>query len=204
MAHVRGRWQRLLILGLLLALAPVGAAAQSTDEVRALAQREKQPLLDTLKALVEIESGTADIEGVTRIGALVAERLRGLGGTVELVPAAADRLRVTSLPQQFADTVVARFRGRGTARILLLAHMDTVYERGMLAQQPFRIDEDRAYGLGIADAKHGIAVILHALTMLKALSVDGYGVVTAGRLPLGRKRAAGHRHRDPLQAARPE
>jgi glutamate carboxypeptidase len=178
MAHVRGRWQRLLILGLLLALAPVGAAAQSTDEVRALAQREKQPLLDTLKALVEIESGTADIEGVTRIGALVAERLRGLGGNVELVPPAADRLRVTSLPQQFADTVVARFRGRGTARILLLAHMDTVYERGMLAQQPFRIDEDRAYGLGIADAKHGIAVILHALTMLKALKVDGYGVIT--------------------------
>jgi len=29
--------------------------------------------------------------------------------------------------------------------------MDTVYERGMLAQQPFRIDGDRAYGLGIAD-----------------------------------------------------
>ena len=148
MAHLRGRCQRLLILGLLLGLAPAGAAAQSNDAVRALAQREKQPLLDTLKALVEIESGTADIEGVTRIGALVAERLRGLGGNVELVPAAADRLRVTSLPQQFADTVVARFRGRGTARILLLAHMDTVYERGMLAQQPFRIDEDRAYGLG--------------------------------------------------------
>ena len=39
----------------------------------------------------------------------------------------------------------------------LLAHMDTVYERGMLAQQPFRIDGDRAYGLGIADDKHGMA-----------------------------------------------
>jgi len=38
---------------------------------------------------------------------------------------------------------VARFRGRGTKRILLLAHMDTVYQRGMLAQQPFRVDGDR-------------------------------------------------------------
>jgi glutamate carboxypeptidase len=178
MADVCGRCLRSTILSLLLALAPVGVAAQPNETVRALAQRETQPLLDTLKALVEIESGTADVEGVTRIGALIADRLRGLGGSVELVPAAADRRRVTSLPQQFADTVVARFRGRGAARILLLAHMDTVYERGMLAQQPFRIDGDRAYGLGIADAKHGIAVILHALTMLKALSVDGYGVIT--------------------------
>jgi glutamate carboxypeptidase len=117
MADVRGRWQRHLILCLLLALAPVGGAAQSTDAVRALAQREKPPLLDTLKALGEIESGAADVEGVTRIGVLIADRLRRPGGSVELVPAAADRLRVTSLPQRFADTVVARFRGRGAARI---------------------------------------------------------------------------------------
>ena len=157
--------------------------AQPNEAVRALAQREKQPLLDTLKALVEIESGTADVEGVTRVGAVIAERLRALGGNVELVPPAADRPRITSLPNQFADTVVARFRGRGSARILLLAHMDTVYARGMLAQQPFRVDGDRAYGLGIADDKHGIAVILHALTILKALAVDGYGVITVVMSP---------------------
>lgn len=183
MADMRGRRQRFMILSLLLALVPVGVAAQSNDAVRALAKREKQPLLDTLKALVDIESGSADIEGVTRIGMLIAERLRGLGGSVELVSPAADRPRITSLPQQFADTVVARFQGRGTARILLLAHMDTVYERGMLAQQPFRIDGDRAFGLGIADDKHGVAVILHALTMLKALRVDSYGVITVVMSP---------------------
>ena len=183
MAATQGRCQRFVVLSLLLTLAPVAAAAQSNDVIRALAQREKQPLLDTLKALVEIESGTADVEGVTRIGAVIAERLRALGGSVELVPPAADRPRITSLPNQFADTVVARFRGRGTARILLVAHMDTVYARGMLAQQPFRVDGDRAYGLGIADDKHGIAVILHALTMLKASGVDGYGVITVVMSP---------------------
>ncbi len=58
MADARGRDKRSLILILLLALAPFGAGAQTNDAVRALAQREKQPLLDTLKALVEIESGT--------------------------------------------------------------------------------------------------------------------------------------------------
>jgi glutamate carboxypeptidase len=119
---VRGRCQRSVALSLLLAVASVSTAAQSNEAVRALAQREKQPLLDTLKALVEIESGSADVEGVTRIGALIAERLPGLGGAVELVPPAANRPRFTSLPQQFADTVVARFRGRGTARICSCSH----------------------------------------------------------------------------------
>jgi len=45
--------------------------------------------------LVEIESGSTNIEGVTRIGTLIAERLRGLGGSVDLVPPAADRPRIT-------------------------------------------------------------------------------------------------------------
>ena len=50
---------------------------------------------------------------------------------------------------------------------MLIAHMDTVYLRGMLAKQPFRVEGDKAYGLGIADDKQGVAVIVHALAMLQ-------------------------------------
>jgi glutamate carboxypeptidase len=131
-----------------------------------------------LEELVSIESGSADYEGVTRIGLLIAERFRTLGGEVELVPPAANISPATGTPEKLADTVVARFRGTGQARILLLAHMDTVYPRGMLAQQPFRIEEDRAYGLGIADNKHGVALIIHTLSTLKALNVNDYGLIT--------------------------
>ena len=63
-------------------------------------------------------------------------------------------------------------------KIMLIAHMDTVYLRGMLAQQPFRIDGNRAYGLGIADDKHGVAVILHTLAMLKWMDFRDYGLLT--------------------------
>src|SRR5262249_8647823 len=63
-------------------------------------------------------------------------------------------------------------------KILLIAHMDTVYPRGMLAQQPFKIDGDRAWGLGIADDKHGIALILHALAILQAMKFADYGTIT--------------------------
>jgi glutamate carboxypeptidase len=74
--------------------------------------------------------------------------------------------------------VLARFTGTGTRNILLLAHMDTVYDKGMGAKQPFRIDGDRAYGLGIADDKSGVAVILHTIAVLNGLTIRNYGTMT--------------------------
>ena len=56
--------------------------------------------------------------------------------------------------------------------------MDTVYLRGQLAEQPFRVADGRAYGLGIADDKSGIAVILHTLAALRALDFDDYELIT--------------------------
>src|SRR5204863_9007275 len=52
------------------------------------------------------------------------------------------------------------------------------YLRGMLAQQPFRVDGNRAYGLGIADDKQGIALIIHTLAVLKAMDFRDYGQIT--------------------------
>jgi len=74
--------------------------------------------------------------------------------------------------------VHARFTGSGDKNILLLAHMDTVYLRGMLANQPFQIDGNRAYGLGISDDKQGVAVIIHTVAMLQSLGFDEYGTLT--------------------------
>ena len=81
-------------------------------------------------------------------------------------------------PEQIGKMVRATFTGKGTKKILLIAHMDTVYPRGMFAKQPFRIEGDRAYGLGIADDKQGIAVILHMLAILKAMNFQQYGTLT--------------------------
>ena len=81
-------------------------------------------------------------------------------------------------PEKIGKMVRATFTGNGTKKILLIAHMDTVYPRGMLAKQPFRVDGDRAYGLGIADDKQGIAVILHTLAILKAMNFQQYGTLT--------------------------
>jgi glutamate carboxypeptidase len=86
--------------------------------------------------------------------------------------------RLDDTPPQPGKSVVARFRGTGSARILLLAHMDTVYERGTAARQPFRVEGDRAYGLGIADDKSGVALALHAVAVLQSLDARDYGLIT--------------------------
>jgi glutamate carboxypeptidase len=165
------------LVGLALSAASVSAAP--LEPVRTLAAREKPPLLETLKGLVSIESGSGDREGLDRIGDVIAGRLRALGGTFEMIePDPADIYRMVDTPKQIGRMVHARFTGTGTKKILLIAHMDTVYHRGMLAQQPFRIDGNRAYGLAIADDKQGIALIIHALTMLKAMDFRDYGLVT--------------------------
>jgi glutamate carboxypeptidase len=56
--------------------------------------------------------------------------------------------------------------------------MDTVYARGTLAKAAFRVDGNRAFGPGIADAKGGIAVILHTLGLLKARGFTDYAAIT--------------------------
>ena len=143
--------------------------AQAQEPVLAAAKREAAPLLDTLKELVAIESGSRDLEGLARLAELIASRLRALGGEVELLDATAaiDR-RMGDAPDRVGQAVRATFKGTGARKILLIAHMDTVYARGMAVRQPFRTDGDRAYGLGISDDKQGIAVILHTLSVLKA------------------------------------
>ena len=176
MKSVDAGWLMAIIFG--CALVAPGTMAAPLEPVLALAGKEKAPLLDTLKDLVSIESGSGDREGLDKIANLIAGRLQALGGKVEQIEAGADIYRMFDTPKQVGKMVLARFAGTGTKKILLIAHMDTVYLRGMLAQQPFRIDGNRAYGLGISDDKHGIAVILHTLAILRQMNFRGYGELT--------------------------
>ena len=133
--------------------------------------------LDTLKELVSIESGSSDPAGLSRIADLLAVRLRGLGGEVRLVAPPADMVRFPEHPAELGNSVVAQFRGSGTKRIPSARAHGHGLSTGMLDQQPFRIEGDRAYGLGIADNKQGVALILHTVSMVSALS-SRFGPIT--------------------------
>lgn len=157
----------------------LGTAFAAPDaRIASLAAKEKPALLDTLKELVSIESGSRDLEGLEKISDLVAAKFKALGGEVELIDPSAEAYRMEDTPEKIGRVVRATFKGTGTKKIMLIAHMDTVYTVGMLNKQQFRIDGDKAYGLGISDDKQGVAVITHTVAMLQALKFKEYGTLT--------------------------
>ena len=150
-----------------LALSAVPSQAAPAGRIHELAQQEKAPLLDTLRDLVNIESGSKDAEGLARLAALIGERLTRLGGKVEIVEPTGHLPDGRHAGEDRRGWCTPHSRAPAAKKIMLIAHMDTVYLRGMLKNQPFRIDGERAYGLAIADDKQGVALILHTVAMLK-------------------------------------
>lgn len=158
---------RRLAAGLLLV--PLLAVAQTRDEALLSAAREEEPaLVRSLTEMVAIESGSADAEGLARMAEYTEARLQRLGGRTE-------RIKASTGP---GTLVKATWAGSGTRRLMLIAHLDTVYPKGILATQPIRQDGNRLYGPGIADDKGGIAVILHTLAALQRTGWRDYAVLT--------------------------
>jgi glutamate carboxypeptidase len=165
------------------ALLSSAAVSQTQPQADLVLQRavtaQRQPLLDTLREFVNIETGSRDVEGLTQATELLAGKLRALGGVVELIePTDATTYRMEDTPERIGRMVRATFKGSGSKRILMIAHMDTVYLKGMLARQPFRVEGKRAYGLGISDDKQGVAMVVHVVGLLKSLNFAEYGTLT--------------------------
>lgn len=151
-----------LALAVLTAALPLAAAPATAKVDPALlkaATAEAPAVTGTLEALVNIETGSGDAEGLAAMASYLEAAFKARGAAVERRP---------SLPGTVGDIVIARLSGTGAKRVLLLAHMDTVYQRGELAEAPFKVADGKAYGPGIADDKSGIAVILHALKLIKS------------------------------------
>jgi glutamate carboxypeptidase len=156
--------------GLLAALTVcIAAHAAGPDEKLLAAARAAQPaVIESLREMVSIESGSADAAGLKRIGDYLEARLRALG-------AATERIKAGAGP---GEMVRGTFTGSGKRRFLLIAHMDTVYAPGILASEPYRQDGNKLYGPGIADDKGGIAVILHSLAILRDAGWRDYASLT--------------------------
>ncbi len=114
---------------------------------------------------VRAESPSYEKAALDRLGQLVADEWTQRGG------------KVTLLRQRHrGNHVRAEWRprgGRAQGQLLVLGHLDTVYELGTLERMPFRIAQGRAWGPGTFDMKGGLVIALFAVDALRAL----------GRLP---------------------
>jgi glutamate carboxypeptidase len=145
------------------------APAKRDDALWRAAAAARTDQLALLQQVVDLDSGTGDVEGGRKVAALLAPRLQALGMTVETVPAEAPGL---------ADNLVARLQGKGRGRILLIGHLDTVFGAGTVAKRPFRTDQSRAYGPGVADEKGGVVEGLLAIRLLRERGFADFKSIT--------------------------
>src|SRR6202789_932921 len=127
------------------------AAPARNEKVYQAAEANRAGALELLKEIVNIDSGTGDIQGGTKVEAGLRARLVQLGAEVRTEPAEAPEL---------PDNLVAVFHGTGKGKILIVAHVDTVFGPGTAAARPFGMDKERARGPGVGDEKAGVVSAL--------------------------------------------
>ena len=122
----------------------------------------RDEMLALWEQIVSIESGTGDKEGVDRVGAVLDTALKSAGVETSLI-----RM------EHYGNLLTGVFGKENPGQpIVLIGHMDTVFAKGTLAKNPFRIDENgQAHGPGILDMKAGLVI---AVYVLKALHEYGY------------------------------
>ena len=132
------------------------------NDLERYCRKQSPQMLKLLKKMVEMESPTSSQAAVDRLGKFVAAEYRRRGAKVDFLPA-------KNYGNTLRAVVGAKLPGKP---ILVLGHLDTVYEMGTLRRTPFLVRGGRAYGPGTLDMKAGIVFSLFALDALKALNIS--------------------------------
>jgi glutamate carboxypeptidase len=134
-------------------------------DLKALAaycEAELEALVRCLRQAVEIESPSQNPAAIDRMANFFAQEFSKRGARVE----------VLGHPMSGSAVAAEFWEGAGGAKpILLLGHLDTVWEVGTLAEMPFQVREGRAYGPGTYDMKSGIVCGLWAVQALTTLKI---------------------------------
>lgn len=150
-----------VIAALLVSGAAAHAQLTQTEQGIVAAVRQRTPAaLELLEKSVRINSGTLNPEGVHAVGEIYRGELDALGFStrwVEMPPA-----------MKRAGHLVATHAGGQGKRLLLLGHLDTVFEKGSSVPLWER-QGDRVRGQGVTDMKGGDVIMIEALRALKTV-----------------------------------
>ena len=145
-------------------------------DVRALRDRmaaREADYVAALGAMVNVDCGSYSPAGVNVIADMAESRFHDGGWAVERIPHVPD-----DGAAQLGDIVIGRRSGTGRTRVLLIGHMDTVFDDGTAAARPFRMEDGVARGPGVSDMKGGLLAGFFAIETLQAAGLEGYGAVT--------------------------
>ena len=130
---------------------------------------QREAMTEMLRDLVNVDSGSYNKAGVDAVGTLIEKHLAERGIPTERVAA-----------EKFGDcirAVVPGAPGSGNRHILLMGHRDTVFPDGTVAERPFRVEGDTAYGPGVSDMKSGLVMNSFVLEAFKRFGGAPYPLV---------------------------
>jgi len=174
----------LIIIAFVLHLSANAQTNNVTNQTRETLNKEEQKILAyidanmpraiaLLKESVNINSGTLNIEGVKKVGALFAKELQAAGLQTHWVSMPDSIKRAGHL---VAMTTAAKHKGK---KLFLIGHLDTVFEPDM-PENPFRmLNDSTATGQGANDMKGGDVVMIIALQALNEQGLLKDAAVTA-------------------------
>ena len=149
------------------------------DRLTALMTAELPAYLADLQRLVDIDCGSYTKVGVDEVGRWVADTFRDLGAVVEVI---ANEAHGDTVVGTFGEIAAPGVTAAAGAALLMVGHMDTVFDPGTVAERPFAIRDGIATGPGVSDMKGGLLAGLYALRILRAFGGGGSGAIPFGRI----------------------
>lgn len=135
-------------------------SASLANQIRERFTAKQSEVESLIRALVEIESPSGDVDG----SRAVVDLLANAAGSLACVDAV-DRVDVPNFGQHL---IVKAFQQHNDAgQLMLVGHTDTVHSVGSLAERPWRREGNRIYGPGVFDMKANAAL---AIEIVRALS----------------------------------
>ncbi|TWI56321.1 M20 family metallopeptidase [Halalkalibacter nanhaiisediminis] len=124
---------------------------------------KESDMLLLLEKLVNIDSGSKNKAGVNKVGQELIPYFQDLGYVIEVIP-----------QEEVGNHLIIRHPKQRHASILIVGHMDTVFEEGTVTKRPFTIKDRRAYGPGVIDMKASLVSVIYALRYLKECGSTAY------------------------------
>ncbi|MCJ7842805.1 M20 family metallopeptidase [Lederbergia sp. NSJ-179] len=124
--------------------------------------RKKSEMIDLLELLVNTDSGSYDKEGVDIVGTILKENFENTGMHVKV-----------HREKKLGNHLEVKAPG-SDPKILIIAHMDTVFPKGEAKERPFKVIGDKAFGPGVNDEKASHVQVLYALKALKESGSEAY------------------------------
>ena len=126
-------------------------------------EQHQEEMLQFIERLVNIDSGSYHKQGVDKIGMILEKSYEELGFDCLIVE-----------EEEYGNHLIIEHKDAIDPKIIILAHMDTVFPEGTTVDRPFRIEGNRAYGPGVIDMKASQVAVLYAVKALLNKRSAGY------------------------------